>query len=176
MAAHHVIFDFLDAAFPLSRPVRYLARRGPDWEWFKLTLFVAWLLTLLVNLTLWIVLVLIACTLVGAILGWPFLTAVAFEQVRSWLGSPWVRLLAWMVLVLIAFSLYQLRKYLRSVYGCAEILVGLATCWTGLLAIGDQVRAASQTSNLAAALALSGGVYIIVQGLDTYEQGRKESG
>jgi hypothetical protein len=81
--------------------------------------------------------------------------------------SPWMHAFATAILILIGFLLYLARTYMRSLYGAAEIVVGAAACWVGL--------GHPSTNGLTGSLAVAGGVYIIVRGIDNWVQGRPKS-
>ena len=55
--------------------------------------------------------------------------------------------------------LYEVKRHLRGCYGAAESLVGVASCWAGL--------SYSSRTDLPAALAVVGGVYLIVDGIES---------
>jgi hypothetical protein len=68
------------------------------------------------------------------------------------------RNLATFVCGIFAFFLYGLRNGEPLLYGLAEISTGLMVCWLGLGQAAEQ--------RLPATLALVGGIYVIIRGLD----------
>jgi hypothetical protein len=70
------------------------------------------------------------------------------------------------VLALLSYFLYYIKNHTQFFYGCSELLVGAATCWLGV--------AEKTKENLAATLALIGGISILIRGwvnvCEGYEQ------
>jgi hypothetical protein len=95
---------------------------------------------------------------------WPFLLAAFWERISELAQSPLIRAILTAAFALIGLLLYLSRKYLRSVYGAAEVVVGAASCWNGL--------GTTSSNSLAAMLSVAGGLYIIVRGMDNFETGR----
>jgi hypothetical protein len=80
-----------------------------------------------------------------------------------WAATKW-----WFIpfIVLSSYGLYLFRSKARCTYGLLELLVGLG-------AIITSVRTPSEP-DLSHFIAVLGGVYIVVRGLDNYDQGMKE--
>jgi hypothetical protein len=102
-------------------------------------------------------------------LGFPFLIAGVRGPIQPYLQTAWGRTAFWVVLLVLGYVLSKMRVRLRSVYGIAEWLTGAAACW-----VGAQHVAAAPDEHLPVALALAGGVYLMVDGLDNVTKGRKE--
>jgi hypothetical protein len=101
---------------------------------------------------------------VGAgMFAWPFALAKFWQPLSEAMVSPWLRIFTTAIFVSIAFILYLARTHMQHIYGAAEILVGAVACWTGL--------GYPSTSALPGSLAVAGGVYIIVRGIDNGVQG-----
>jgi hypothetical protein len=95
---------------------------------------------------------------------WPFVLVAFWQRLSELAQSPWLRVGMSVVLVGIGGLLYLARKYMRSVYGAAEVVLGAATCWNGL--------GSTALSAFAAMLSVAGGLYIIVRGFDNFAAGR----
>lgn len=106
---------------------------------------------------------------VGLVLlfGWPFVLAGFWQSLRESMASIWVRGFVTALLAVVAVLLYFMRTAWRALYGAAEIVIGIAACWSGL--------GSSAASELSARLTVASGVYIIVRGLDNLQQGVKTS-
>jgi hypothetical protein len=68
-----------------------------------------------------------------------------------------------LVAVSVAYWLFVLRNKQRAIYGFFEVAVGVAAVWSSTLTISSP--------NLSNAIAVLGGVYIIIRGLDNIDQG-----
>ena len=98
---------------------------------------------------------------------WPFVLIGIWSVVYQALQLSWViRIVAFGVLMLLGWGMYKLREARRDIYGVGEVCVGATMCWFG-------VNAATADA-LPSIIAIAGGVYVIVRGLDNYFQGRKE--
>jgi hypothetical protein len=76
-------------------------------------------------------------------------------------GNPWIHVAITIGCALLALLLYGARNVAPQVYGIAEILVGLAVCWVGLAPSPSESHGA-----LAGVLAVVGGIYLIVEGVE----------
>jgi hypothetical protein len=81
--------------------------------------------------------------------------------ILPWVFSEWAIAPA----ILLALLLYRLRGNRPFTYGLAEIFVGVATVW---YSIHSEMP---EPYYLAKAIALLGGIYIIVRGLDNMDRG-----
>jgi hypothetical protein len=108
--------------------------------------------------------------LVGAIiiLAWPVLILWFSPTLSNIISTYWGRILGLVILGLLSFALYLVRENLRKLYGIAEIVVGLVACWAGFGKL--------MSETLGGTIALAGGVYIMVRGIDNYVQGAKTEG
>jgi hypothetical protein len=86
--------------------------------------------------------------------------AFGIGQLILWANNFW-----WFIpiAVLTAWGLYLLRDRVRSAYGLTEVIAGIAAISTSVLS-----RAGTEAAHLIAVL---GGIYIVVRGLDNIEQG-----
>jgi hypothetical protein len=78
----------------------------------------------------------------------------------------------------LAYVLYEMRGFAPKIYSQSEIIVGLAMCWLGLHP--SQSSPSPQASLLSSdqlikALAVIGGIYVIVRGLDNYHKEAKST-
>lgn len=116
--------------------------------------------------SLGVVLIFVFLALVLCFALWPFLLLGTWSYAYQTLQSSWVfRIIAFLVLMLLGWGMYLLRESFRIFYGSAEICVGATMCWLG-------VNAATADA-LPSVIAIVGGVYVIVRGLDNYFQGMK---
>jgi hypothetical protein len=69
------------------------------------------------------------------------------------------------LLIVTACLLYWAKTKMQAVYGAAEFVVGLLSCWIGL--------AEQKKDDLAASLAIIGGVYILVRACENVSKGIK---
>jgi len=90
---------------------------------------------------------------------WPFVLIGIWSVVYQALQLSWViRIVAFGVLMLLGWGMYKLREARRDIYGVGEVCVGATMCWFG-------VNAATADA-LPSIIAIAGGVYVIVRGLD----------
>jgi len=99
-----------------------------------------------------------------SILAWPVLLVWFAAPVGRILQFPLGRAFALGLVALLGFVLYFVRENFKRLYGLAEIAIGLASAWAGF------PRLAAEP--LPGALAVAGGVYIIVFGVGNYVVGR----
>jgi hypothetical protein len=120
-----------------------------------------WLLEILQILSY----VAIGLLIVGVILliVWPFILAAFWQRIIQAMGTLWLRAIATAILFVMSILLYVARRYIRPVYGLAEIILGVAACWVGL--------SPNSSNTFSATLSLIGGIYIIVRGIDNYNKG-----
>jgi len=115
--------------------------------------WLAYLVLLLIYLEIALILVAIL-----SLFAWPWVIAGFWQKILIAVTSPWLRTLAVAILVIAGFLLYLARTYMRPVYGLAEIMIGITSCWAGLSDPRPNV--------LSASLAIIGGIYIIIRGFD----------
>jgi hypothetical protein len=73
----------------------------------------------------------------------------------------------WIASVVIGVLAYLLRQNIRDLYGIVEILIGsLATAWTAYTL--SKTTGHADAILLSQGLALSGGIYIVVRGVDNF--------
>jgi hypothetical protein len=65
----------------------------------------------------------------------------------------------------IAYSLYILRDRRRSLYGAIEIIAGSAAIFSSIVTVSN--------SDFARFVSLTGGIYIIVRGMDNFDAGKE---
>jgi hypothetical protein len=128
-----------------------------------------WLQRAITLLLVILILTLILLVGIGLVLlfGWPFVLAGFWRTLRESMASIWVRGLVTALLAMVGVLLYIVRTSWRALYGAAEIVIGIAACWSGL--------GSSSASELSASLTVASGVYIVVRGLDNLRQGSKSS-
>jgi hypothetical protein len=86
-------------------------------------------------------------------------TIAASDWVISASSKPWFAFVA----IVLAYLLYLLRLHAQCVYALLEIVIGLAAMWSSILT--------PTNSSLAHLIAVFGGIYIIIRGLDNFEKG-----
>jgi hypothetical protein len=94
---------------------------------------------------------------------WPFALVAFWDRLAQTAHSPWKRAALTGALTVLGFLLYLARRFARLWYGAAETVLGIAFCWAGLLSVS--------AVSWASAASVVGGVYIIVRGLDNFQQG-----
>ncbi|MDT4968652.1 MAG: hypothetical protein QOJ64_3389 [Acidobacteriota bacterium] len=110
--------------------------------------------------------VFLSATLLALVLVWPVPLAAKWDEM-SRLATNWkMRAVITLGCGIIGTLLYITRETMRTLYGIAEILVGLAACW---VAIGQ-----SSKSGIEGAITLGSGLYIIVRGFDNIGKAKKE--
>jgi hypothetical protein len=136
---------------------------GPTQEWTRRDVLVFRVVTS----PIWL-LVFIFFALLFSLSLWPFLLIGIWSSAYDTLQASWVaRIFAFGALMLLGWGMYKLREANRQIYGIGEICVGSSMCWFG-------VNAATPNA-LPSIIAMAGGVYVIVRGLDNYAQGKKTS-
>jgi hypothetical protein len=93
-----------------------------------------------------------------SILAWPVLIVWFAAPIARILQFPLWRAFALGLVAVLGFILYFVRENFKRVYGLAEIAIGLSAAWTAFPQLAGEP--------LPGALALAGGVYIMVLGID----------
>lgn len=102
----------------------------------------------------------------AVLLAWPLFIILLWPHIQqAAIESLWLRVVIAIVLVLIASLLYLLRRFRRTTYGIAEMIIGFSTC---IPALGN-----SESGGLTVGIALSGAVYVMVRGIDNFVEGKK---
>jgi hypothetical protein len=111
--------------------------------------------------------VFLSATLLTLVLVWPVPLVAKWDQMSKLATTDWkMRALITLACGIIGALLYITKKAMRTLYGIAEILVGLAACW---VAIGQNLK-----SGIEGAIALGSGLYIIVRGIDNILKAKEE--
>jgi hypothetical protein len=95
------------------------------------------------------------------LVSWPALAVLVWKYIVAAASTPWIRFAITIGCALLASLLSGARRVAPQVYGIAEILVGLAVCWVGLAPSPSESHDA-----LAGVLAVVGGIYLIVEGVE----------
>jgi hypothetical protein len=90
----------------------------------------------------------------------PWLPIILWESILEITANVYLRIIVLILLTIIAYLFYLARTFARPVYGLAEVIVGIATCWGGLS------YSAPNAHPFTASLAVIGGFYIIIRGID----------
>jgi hypothetical protein len=98
-----------------------------------------------------------------SILAWPIILAVSWSYLRGITSTLLGRIVAVALFAYLGNLLYKIRSNFQNIYGAAEICIGIISCWSAL--------SNPKSEALAVSLALAGGVYLIVRGIDNYKQG-----
>jgi hypothetical protein len=120
--------------------------------------------------------------LVGLLFTWPLLIGPVScqESCKEVAADPFSRALLLPLALLIGYILYRVRKSFRRLYGFSEVIAGLFACWVGLGQIQSALRFSPGAEDpgypfsFRIGVALAGGIYIIVRGLDNYGKGQQE--
>jgi hypothetical protein len=95
------------------------------------------------------------------LVSWPAFAMLLWKDIVAAASNPWIHVAITIGCALLALLLYGARNVAPQVYGIAEILVGLAVCWVGLAPSPSESHGA-----LAGVLAVVGGIYLIVEGVE----------
>ena len=132
----------------LSRPAEEPLEWEPPewWDWVRGAVYVG---------VFWGVLQLLKLAVLAV---WP--------KVSGFLHIWWLTLIGTTLILMIGFGLFFFKKRNQRLYGLAEIGFALAVGWAS-------IRGVRSTSEIASWLAVLAAAYLIVRGLDNYEEGRK---
>jgi hypothetical protein len=92
---------------------------------------------------------------------WPVL--LSWPQILRLQNHLYGRVILFSCALGLGYILFLTRKRFRRLYAISELVAGALACWAGLNA--------THLSVFSPSIALAGGIYIIVRGLDNYEQG-----
>ena len=92
---------------------------------------------------------------------WPAFAVLIWNDIVAAANKPWIHFAITIGCALLALLLYGARRVAPQIYGIAEILAGLAVCWVGLAP-----RPSDSHEALAGVLAVVGGIYVIVEGVE----------
>jgi hypothetical protein len=127
--------------------------------------FIVWMIWQTVREIAPKVFLVISAAVLGLILLWPVPLVVMWNSVTQFSSTWSARLTVTVICGVVGTLLYFTRETMRLLYGTAEILVGLAACWA---AIGQTSKA-----GIEGAIALGGGLYIIVRGIENCRKARE---
>jgi hypothetical protein len=95
------------------------------------------------------------------LVSWPAFAVLLWKDIVAAANNPWIHFAITIGCALLALLLYGARRVAPQVSGIAEIFVGLAVCWAGLAP-----RPSDSHDALAGVLAVAGGIYLIVEGIE----------
>ena len=95
------------------------------------------------------------------LVSWPAFAVLLWKDIVAAVNTPGIRFAITIGCALLALLLYGARRVAPQIYGIAEIFVGLAVCWAGLAP-----RPTESHEALAGVLAVAGGIYLIVEGIE----------
>ena len=109
----------------------------------------------------------VAVALLVSVLFWPFVGIMVWNKIHPFLATGFGKCCGVLVLTLLGIALYIVRSTMRTFYGAAETIVGVAVCGAGMRHIDNDA--------ITSVFAFASGVYVIVRGLDNFFDGRKRS-
>lgn len=107
--------------------------------------------------------IVVAIVVTLGILGWPIAMISFWHSITEAAKSPLMHIAESGACLVLAVLLYCIRaSMLRSAFGLVEIIIGVVMCWAGLGASSGPL----QSPPLTGTIAIVGGIYVIVRGID----------
>ncbi|MGM0579758.1 MAG: hypothetical protein ACQETL_03705 [Bacteroidota bacterium] len=106
--------------------------------------------------------------LVAGILSWPYWIGKLLDYTLEYIKiSKWFLLIATLLFTLLGYFIYKIKKKALLIYGVLEFVAGFMTILYSLNEKYDD--------NTILALAIGGGMFLIVNGIENYHKGYKIS-
>lgn len=102
----------------------------------------------------------------GTFLSWPVWLGKGLDYIVSYtIKFKWLQIFVTVFFICFSYLLYKLKKAALIIYGTIEIVGGVFTIWVSL--------STNFNDTVLHALAIAGGIFLIVNGIGNYVKGEK---